>query len=339
MISRSRIIRAVSLTAFIAACFAAAGAPAANAACVPATNIEAILDDSGSMIVTDPDVNRVEAIKLLISKSSNAKKTLGALEFGSANPYDTPPLPGATTLFAPELIGPNIASMGTALTNNVKADHGTTDYNAAFAQAKTDNPNANARIFITDGGHNEGAYTNGHTPGPPTYVLGMGIGAASASDADATRLQQIANDTGGVYFPNVNSGNVQATVNQVDAALNCQAISKTFTDLFSKAGQAKAKSLKVGASTRSIDFTLSWKSPLDKFTITNLKLTTSRGTTISVARKHLKIKKNPGNTYVGFHVSGLKRGKLTFKLKNVALASGSYGGVSLTTQAQQSRRR
>jgi hypothetical protein len=282
---------------------------------------------------TDRDVNRAEAIKLLISKSGNAKKTLGAVEFGSDQSYLTPPIGAAVTLFAPSPIGANIPGMNAALTNNLKADNSATDYNGAFALAKTDNPAANARIFITDGGHNDGEYLNGHLGGPPTYVVGLGIGPASATDFDATRLQTIAKDTGGVYYPSVNNGNIAATVNKIDAALNCQAVAKTFSDTFTKAGQTKSKVVSIGSKTTATDLTLTWTSPLDLFTVTKISLKTTSGSTISIAKKRLKIKRTSGRTYLTVNIKGLKRGKLRFKVKAKTIASSSFTGVNLTTQA------
>lgn len=321
----------LALTAAIAAVYVSPASAASS--CKPAGNIEAIIDDSGSMAGTDADVNRVEAIKLLISKSGNANKRLGAVEFGSDQSYLTPPVGAAVTLFGPLPIGANIAAMQASLTNNVKADNGATDYNAAFALAKTDNPAADARIFITDGGHNDGVYTNGHQGGPPTYVLGLGIGPASATDEAATRLQTIANETKGVYYPNVNTGNIAATVNKVDAALNCQQVAKTFTDTFTKVGQTKKKVVSIGSKTKSADLTLTWASPLDQFSISSISLKTPSGSTISIAKKKLKIKRTAGKTFLNANIKGLKRGKLRFKLKVKKIGSSAFAGVNLTTQA------
>lgn len=335
----SKFVPTFALAVLVAAIASVYVSPASAATtCKPAANIEAIIDDSGSMGGTDSDVNRSEAIKLLISKSGNANKRLGAVEFGSDQSYLTPPIGAAVTLFGPLPIGANVAAMNAALTNNLKADNGATDYNAAFALAKTDNPAADARIFITDGGHNSGAYANGHQGGPPTYVLGLGIGPASATDLDATRLQVIANETSGIYYPSVNTGNIAATVNKVDAALNCQAVAKTFTDTFTKVGQTKSKVVSIGSRTSSSDLTLTWASPLDSFTISRISLKTSSGSTISVSKKRLRIKRSAGKTFVNANIKGLKRGKLRFKLKLKKLGSSSFGGVILTTQAVPKKR-
>jgi hypothetical protein len=337
MPSSTKLVPSIALAALIAAIASVYVSPAAAAAkCTPATNVEAIIDDSGSMGGTDYAVNRAEAIKLLISKSGNAKKTLGAVEFGSDQSYLTPPIGAAVTLFGPLLIGPNVATMNAALTNSLKADNGATDYNSAFALAKTDNPAANARIFITDGGHNDGDYTNGHQGGPPTYVLGLQIGAASATDIDATRLQTIANETGGVYYPNVNTGNIAATVNKVDARLNCQTVTKTFTDTFAKVGQKKSKAVSIGKNVSSADLTLTWTNPLDVFTIGAITVKKSNGQTIST--KKLKIKRTVGKTFLNVNVKGLKRGKLRFQLRAKTLGSNTFGGATLTTQAVPRKR-
>lgn len=296
--------------------------------CVPATNIEAIVDDSQSMSFTDSAKNRVEGLKILISKSANAKKTLGALEFGSGSSDP------ATTLFAPQTIGPNAAAMGAALDANILADHGATNYNAAFDKAKLDNPNANARIFLTDGAHNQGIFNNGHQGGPPTYVIGLDVIGLD----DIARLQAIASETGGKYYPNVTTANVSATMNEIDAALNCQAISRTFTDTFLKVGQLKSRSTKISARTRSVDLVLTWADPLNAFTIGSIKLRTSRGTIASISRSRLRITRVAGRTFLNVHVSRLKRGKLIFKLRAKTLGTGTTTGVSLTTQATLSRR-
>src|SRR3954462_8800219 len=76
----------------------AAGSPGAHAAaCRVKSNIEAILDDSGSMSSTDSNRLRVQGINLLMNTPGNEKKTLGAVEFGS----------DAFPLFGPGPIGQN----------------------------------------------------------------------------------------------------------------------------------------------------------------------------------------------------------------------------------------
>ena len=174
---------------------------------------------------------------------------------------------------------------------------------------------------------------------PHTYVLGLGIGPASSSDLDATRLKVIANETKGVYYPNVSTGNIAATVNKVDAALNCQAVAKTFTDTFTKAGQTKSKVVSIGPKTSSADLTLTWASPLDQFTVSGISLKTASGATISISKKRLKIKRSVGKTFMNANIKGLKRGKLRFKLKIKKLGSSTFSGVSLTTQAVPKRNR
>lgn len=334
IVPRRQLAMMLSIMAALAALFAFNPGGAAGATCVPATNIEAIIDDSGSMSYTDVAKNRVEGLKILISKSGNANKTLGALEFGSG--FDPTTDPAATTLFPPEPVGPNATAMGAALDANILADHGATDYNAAFDKAKVDNPNANARIFLTDGGHNEGTYNNGHQGGPPTYVIGLDV----TSPDDIARLQAIANDTGGKYFPDVTTANLNSTMNEVDSKLSCQQIGNTYTDSFTTQGQSKSHTTKIRRSTRSIDLVLSWGDPLNQFTIGSIRLRTSTGATVSVARRHLRIKRTVGKTFLTAHVSGLKRGKLRFKLRAKTLGSAfASSGVQLTTQATQSRRR
>ena len=127
--------------------------------------------------------------------------------------------------------------MKAALEAKIDADNGLTDYNAAFARAQADNPGAKARIFLTDGGHDVGDYTNGHRGGPPTYVIGFG-GATFGEDGD--RLRTIAERDRRQSFPQTDDSNLQAVMNEIGTTLTCQSPPKAFRDAFSKAGQARA---------------------------------------------------------------------------------------------------
>ena len=273
---------------------AGAGSPAAHAAaCTKAANIEAIVDDSGSMSVTDRNRLRVQGLDLLINTLSSST-FLGAVEFGGSL------TPAADTVFGPQAVGPNAAAMKNALDAKIKADNGTTDYNAAFAQSDADNPNAAARIFLTDGGHNAGAYNNGHlVHRVPTYVVGFSSGLASS---DLQRLKTIASDTGGIYFPQTDSSKLQSVMNSIGAALT-------------------------------------WSSPLDRFSLTGLQLVV-RGKVVAVGSRlrRLTVKRTSSATFTVLKVSGLKPGRLRFRVKARRIGSGAPR-VTLTTQVRQSRSR
>lgn len=309
---------------------AASGARGASA-CTPVSNIEAIIDDSGSMSLTDPNRLRVAALDLLIETPGNESITFGALEFGGAFLEGEP---SADTVFLPEAIGPNAHAMQAALNEKIKADNGLTDYNAAFAKAKSDDPGAQAWIFLTDGGHDVGEYQNGHRGGPPTYVIGFG---SATSGPDGQRLQQIATETKGRYFPQTDSSNLQSVVNQIGTTLTCQTVPISFKDSFSKAGAGKRHSVAIGRKARSAQLTLSWSSPLDAFAISNIQEVRKGRTVASAARKHkLRIVTRKGSTFLVVKLSKLLPGTLRFKVRATKLGSGSPK-VTLTTQVTQSR--
>src|SRR3954463_216292 len=135
----------------------------AAAACTKATNIEAIIDDSGSMSLTDSSRLRVQAMDLLIN-ALDGSPNLGPVEFGAS--FD-PAVPSAEVVFPAEPISANAAAMKAALDTKIQADAGSTDYNAAFNTGRAANPGAKARIFLTDGNHNIGDYADAHlNPAP-----------------------------------------------------------------------------------------------------------------------------------------------------------------------------
>jgi hypothetical protein len=328
------VVIAASLMAAGIATQSGAESPRANAAaCVKASNIEAIVDDSGSMASTDPNRLRNQSLDLLINTLSSGT-FLGAVEFGGS--FD-PSTPSADTVFKPEAVGPNAAAMKSALDSKINADNGGTDYNAAFAQSDADNPNANARIFLTDGGHNVGNYNNGHlTHKSPTYVVSFG---GVPPGADQARLQGIANDTGGHYYPLVDSSQLQSIINAIGAALTCQTPPQTFTDLLAQ-GRSRTHAVTIGARTKSLQIALTWSSPLDQFTINHLRLV-SHGKTIGKAARRrkvrrLKIKRTKSATFTVLKVSRLSKGKLRFRVKATKVGSGQPK-VTLTTQVSRGR--
>jgi len=319
---------------------APAAAPAdppalAALSCSPVTNIEAIVDDSGSMSFTDRDRLRVAALDLLIDTPGNEKTTLGAVEFGGQLGFAGEP-PAADTVFPPEAIGPNARAMRAALDAKIHADNGLTDYNAAFAQAQADNPNARARIFLTDGGHDAGTYNNGHRGGPPTYVIGFG---SATSGEDGARLRQIADETHGKYFPQTDSSNLQAVMNQIGTTLTCQSPPQQFRDGFRRAGQTRVHAVTIGSAARTAQLTLSWSNPLDRFTISGLRIV-RKGRVVATASRarHLKLTVRRGDTFLVVKVAGLTSGKLQFRVRATRIGSGAPS-VSLTTQVSQSRRK
>src|ERR1700756_5303607 len=124
----ARTLSGVAIAALLTMGAATSGATA-SAACTPASNIEAIIDDSGSMSITDSNRLRVQAMNLLIDTLGKGT-TLGAVEFGSAGFENNPP--AADTVFPPQPVGPHGSTMRTELDQKIPAHNGATDTNAPF---------------------------------------------------------------------------------------------------------------------------------------------------------------------------------------------------------------
>jgi hypothetical protein len=312
------------------------GATAA-AACTKATNVEAIIDDSGSMTLTDSSLLRVQAMDLLIN-ALDASTNLGAVEFGSS--FD-PATPAADVVFPTQPIGANAAAMKAALDAKILGDGGGTDYNAAFNTGRAANPGAQARIFLTDGGHNADVYADTHlNPAPqaqtPTYVIGFSTGLSLPEDQ--ARLTKIASDTGGRYFPLPDNSALQSVMNQIETTLTCQSAPKTFSDTLAQ-GKSKTHNVTLTKKAKSAQVAISWASPLDHFKIAGLKIV--RGGKVvakASAKRKLKVTVREGSTFAVVKVTRLVKGRLRFAVKATTIASGAPK-VTLTTQVSQSRRR
>jgi hypothetical protein len=300
---------------------ASARTKAAANPCVVANNVVFVLDDSGSMFGTDPSgfgsngsttpPLRVQAMQLEIKRDSNNAKNFAAIEFG-----DT-----ADVLFPPENVATNRNAMLGSLAK-LQADNGSTDYNLAFDTANTTFPNAQARVFFTDGGHNAGDYLNKHLEGgkPPTYVVGFGTSAALPEDA--ARLQQIANDTAGQYFPQTSSAKLVSVMNQIDNILNCtSATLVTVNNVFTKVNQKKA-----------VGYTIPGGKKIARYNPTVTSARTKKKTKV----KKLKVTKQVGATFINLHIRGLKphaKLKLTLKALKLGLSTDPANPAgAVTTQ-------
>lgn len=164
-------------------------------------DLAAIVDLSGSMSSTDPENRRLDATHLLIELASPGDRLLAQGFDNEARPiFRRLPVRNA-----------NRSALRAAARRNI-TNNGGTDYNAAFAAAYeklTEHPLGpripKAAVFLTDGGHNSGAYANGHLrfalnpSGRPWPVCVVQLGN-SFDREDVIRLRRIAADTGGTFL-------------------------------------------------------------------------------------------------------------------------------------------
>lgn len=321
------------------------------AGCVAAKNVEAIVDDSGSMEETDPDVLRRLALEILLTKPRNQGETLGAVEFGSEADQLFPPLEVESGQEQDELLA--------LIERELRADNGGTDYNAAFSVLADENPGAAARIFLTDGAHNAGRYELGHLNGPPTFVIGLGIGRRGG---DGQRLQRIADETKGRYFPSVDRDELQAVLNGIDSRLNCDIELETLDGIITDDPGDDAEEdeprddvedfeEELDEDAHSADVVVSWDDEEDDLEVDEIAVEEDDGDVVQRirakslrrlirsgkrgGRRGLRVQGFAGDTYQSFRATGLRQGTLKVRVR----ARRVQGQARVTTQISQSRRR
>jgi hypothetical protein len=332
MISATRILVASALAGAGIAATAALPAAAQTPACSDRNDVELMMDDSQSMQFNDPDNLRLDAALLFVRHPGNAGITLGAIEFGGP----------ASTLFTPQPIRTSRPAMETALQDNIRSDApGGTNYNAAFTRANADNPDANGRLFLTDGEPTAGGpYADGHRGGgqPPTYVVGFGD--ATTTQANRDRLQRIADETGGRYFPQQTVATITPTFNEIGAILNCDRAPRTFTDEFSSAGQSRAHTVSLPRRTRRIDVVASWLKPDALFALRSIRAYRGRQL-VGIARaRRMRATRRSGRTFVSVRLTRIPRGarRLRFRVRASRLsASGDPAARRAITQVSANR--
>jgi hypothetical protein len=313
--------------------------------CHAATDLQVIVDDSGSMADTDPTDLRAKALRLLLVKQRNVGERLGAVEFGSL----------AERLFAPVLLGGQDFAdaqkeLDKLIRERIKSDAGGTDYNAAFEGARLVDPDADAIVFLTDGGHNEGRFAARHRGGPLVYVIGLGIGEEGV---DGRRLQRIADETDGRYYPSVDDEHLQSVLNQIDSRLNCDTDFGTSADTIADGEAPDPAENTIERGTHSSDVIVTWDDPRDEIELASIRLLDRKGERIAgfsrrkVARAlrsddpigsgRLRLAGDRGRTYLALRVNGLRRGVLKVRFARADLKGGAEERI--VTQITESRRR
>jgi von Willebrand factor type A domain len=307
------LVGAVSAVGLLAA-LAVGGTSSAGAAplpnCTVANNLEAIIDDSGSMSITDDQRFRVDMVNILAAL--NPDKSMGGVEFGS----------DAVPLFLANPIGPNLNTIISAL-NAVQADNGGTDYEQGFSVANSQNPSANARVFLSDGAPNFDPDPNvWKNPNIKTYVVGFG-------QVDPVVLNQIAADTGGPSPFNVtNTAQLRTVAAIINARINCEPdpiqITKTL-----KSGQVKGLSFAADGNTAQVVTSWTPGSKIQVFGFTQ----GGGGHASAIAQSskkrggNIKAKQSRGASYTVINLSHIHKGRVRFKIK----AKKAVGKVPVTT--------
>ena len=300
----------LSLVAVLTA-LAAGGASSAGAAplpnCTVANNLEAIIDDSGSMSFTDPQRFRADMVDILAT--FNQDKIMGAVQFGS----------DASVLFSPAPVGANLATIHSSL-NAIQADDGGTDYEAGFNLANSQNPGANARFFLSDGAPNfDPSPSVWNSPKIKAYVVGFGT-------VDPAVLNQIAADTGGPPPFNVtNTSQLRTVAMIINARINCEPDPTLITKNL-KAGQVKGVGFRPDGDTSQVVISWPGHAKIQAFGFSQGG-GGGKSSGAQSAKKHLRVKQTRGRSYVAVNLSNVGNSRVRFKLR----AKKAKGGVAVTT--------
>ncbi|MGK2956102.1 MAG: vWA domain-containing protein [Solirubrobacterales bacterium] len=300
-------------------------ADSAEALCSANPEVALIVDDSGSMSYNDPKGIRIQALGLLLSKSSNWKSTFGAVEFGT----------NAAPLFGPGEPEDDFWSMAASfdsLQNDGSDGEDGTNYNRAFSVSNYIQPGADARIFLTDG-ENDGKFRMSLVHGVPTYVIGLDIGPAKSSPA-ARQLKRIAAKSKGRYFPlkkhrrdskAAQLSRLQPVVNKISAKLACSNVSKQITVNVKREGQRIKPIRERFGPHQTIEIVVSWVRPGTKVMITPCRVVNRNGKVIADLkgkgkRQKLRVRRVNGRTWQVLDIKRPKRGyKIIFGIKVVKI--------------------
>jgi hypothetical protein len=282
--------------------------------CIEATNVQNIIDDSGSMSGNDPIEGRRQLVEILADL--NRDMIFGGVEFGANAGQIFPPVvaSGGQATYAGGLAFINADGSG------VNGDTGfSTDYNDGFAIGNAANPNANARMFLSDGDHNVGDYDNGHRNAPFVKTYVVGFGSPTISSEGQARLNLIATETGGPFHVVNSSGDVLKVSLRLHAQFNCEEppLEKTLTFKptgasvpnlpFAQAAKKKknrGKKVSFRPDGNTSQVVLSWDTEGTKLKAAGAKQ----------GKKGARRRATKGENYVTLNFTGLKKGKVKFNV-------------------------
>ena len=320
----SREMRLFVGIAAVVACFGAFTAAADAKKCLKDPEVALIFDDSSSMASTDPNGIRAQALRLFLNKPSTQTMKVGAIEFGT---YGGP-------LFVPGVVAQDRSRM---LNSLWKLDNegfygregGSTRYNAAFRASRRLQPNADARIFLTDGESNDNRVRIGLAKGAPNFVIGLNIGNARRGKF-ARQLSRIAAISGGRYFPlrkgrrfnaNRQMTLLQPVINRIASKLGCGKIAKTISIEAKRKGQRFGPYAVTFGRQKTIQVQASWARPGTTIKFVNCRVVSRNGRVVADLggkgrRAKLKIRVSSNRTNKLLVVKRPRRGwKLVFRIR------------------------
>lgn len=224
---------------------AGAGSAQGTSACTPGASlgVELVIDDSGSMLTTDPTDLRGAAARLVIDQLSGFD-SLGAITFAD----------GPRTLIPPtRLVGADRAALKAQIDAGLFSDGGT-DFTSAFTAAGAALPglaaDRRAVIFLSDGNPADPSQTAHLALGVPVFTVGFG-------EAPESVLSAIATATGGTHFAARDAADVQAAFSAIVAALRCEQPANTFEDTLLP-GQVVDHAISVPPDAAAMRVTATW---------------------------------------------------------------------------------
>jgi len=288
-------------------------------------DLAAIIDLSGSMSGNDYENRRLDATHLLIELASPGDRLLG-VGFDD----DVRPVFPRTTITTPA----SRRNLRATARQNI-GNFGGTNYDVGFAQAYaelTADPLQPAvpkgAIFLTDGGHNAGAYQNTHLKFAhngtnvswPVCVVQLGT---SFNPADTVRLRRIASDTGGRFLKAPNNAQLESLYFQCrGTSTGAQTLVKK-TNVF-KVGQKRTFTSRVKKKQAKATFFVSWGD--GKYRL-QLRQPGRKKAYTRTTGKNVRLVK--GRTFQYFQVTNPKAGK--WRLQVTRLKTGEMTDKATTT--------
>jgi PKD repeat protein len=255
-----------------------------------------VIDNSGSMSGNDPALMRRDAAKSYVNTAVDGDH-VGAIGFESSA-YEIAPIgrmPDSGAQLLAQLDSSIFAGGGTNIGAGLSV--ACTMLEGASLPAKR------AAILLTDGEGGYGGESNCFAVnGWKVFTVGLGSGVNEAL------LQQIADDTGGIYQPVPDALNLQCEFEKVRALIAGATASPCQADLI-QAGETALKFVTVAARTAQIVFSTRWPG-----SNIGMKLTTPSGREITPSTSSWDVSYDAGPTHKTYVVKIPEPGEWTVEL-------------------------
>ena len=315
--------------------------------CVPATNVQAVLDDDDyNDERADPGRIRLAGMQTYVATPRNYGTVLGVTGFGTEDEGGEPePIIEPTQLTAKL-----VPTLQRSLFRGITGTDEFPGYDEMFRTLANDNPSATARIMVIDG------YTfrrlkplKGLTDGSaPTYIVAIGT-PPDRNRTDISEMRRIVRETKGRFYVAKSARRLEKALQDIESRLRCDLEAGDYKEELEPGDEEEVAETLLEEDVHTADVSVTWRDADDDFEIDRIDVLSEDGDDVlrridaeDLARAYGRSSRTAavtagrGRTFRAVHLRGVRAGT---RLRVVVRSANARTAGRVYARVTQSRRR